>query len=119
MSARRAIQVVAWVVLVGLVLSTLGPVDLRPSLGLPLKAERFMGFAIVAALFVWAYPRRWIAIMAILSAAAVGLELLQFVAPGRDPSPVDAVVKIIGAVAGSFGVRLIERFARQSPAARD
>jgi hypothetical protein len=119
MNTRRVLQIVAWVVLAGLVFSTIGPVDLRPSLGLPLKVERFVGFAIVAALFVWAYPRRWIAIMAILSAAAVGLELLQFVAPGRDPSPVDAVVKIIGAVVGSFGARVIERLASKWHVARD
>ena len=51
-------MIVAWVVLVALVLATLGPIGIRPSLGLPLKVERFLGFAIVAALFTWAYPQR-------------------------------------------------------------
>lgn len=106
---RRALQLIAWVVLVGLIVATLGPVELRPSLGLPLKVERFLGFAIVAALFTLAYPRRWISIMAVLSIGAVGLELLQFISPTRDPSPIDAIVKVVGAIAGAAGAHLFER----------
>lgn len=102
-------MILAWVVLVALVIATLGPVGIRPSLGLPLKVERFLGFAIVAALFTWAYPQRWIAILVLASVLALGLEALQLVVPTRDASPIDAIVKVAGAAAGVLGVCLLRR----------
>lgn len=107
MKRNYAPMVVAWMVLAALVIATLGPVGIRPSLGLPLKVERFLGFAIVAALFVWAYPRRWIVILVLSVAVAIGLEALQLVVPGRDASPIDAIAKIAGAMSGVIAVRLL------------
>lgn len=109
MNYKYAPMIVAWLVLAALVIATLGPVGIRPSLGLPLKVERFLGFAIVGALFTWAYPKRWIAILVLASALAIGLEALQLVVPTRDASPIDAIVKVAGAVAGVIGVRLLQR----------
>ena len=102
----------AWVVLLALVVATLGPIGIRPSLGLPLKVERFMGFAIVAALFTWAYPRRWIAILVLAVALAIGLEALQLVAPTRDASSIDAIVKVAGAASGVLAVRFLQSRSR-------
>ena len=101
-------MIVAWAVLLALVVATLGPIGIRPSLGLPLKVERFLGFAIVAALFTWAYPQRWIVILVLASALAVGLEALQLVAPTRDASAVDAIVKLLGAISGVVAVHLLQ-----------
>lgn len=110
-------MIVAWIVLAALVVATLGPVGVRPSLGLPLKVERFLGFAVVAALFTWAYPRRWIAIIVLATALAVGLEVLQIVIPTRDASPIDAVVKIFGAICGAVVTHLLQRRSRGQPSA--
>ena len=109
MKSKYVPMIVAWTVLLALVVATLGPVGIRPSLGLPLKVERFVGFAVVAALFTWAYPQRWIAILVLAFALAVGLEALQLIVPTRDASPVDAIVKIAGAVSGGVVVHLLHR----------
>lgn len=102
-------MIVAWVVLFALVVATLGPIGIRPSLGLPLKVERFMGFAIVAGLFTWAHPKRWIAILVLAGVLAVSLEALQLIVPTRDASPIDAIVKVAGAVTGVVAIRLLQR----------
>lgn len=107
MKRNYAPMIVAWMVLAALVIATLGPVGIRPSFGWPLKVERFLGFAIVAVLFAWAYPRRWIAILVLLSVLAIGLEALQLIVPTRDASPIDAIVKIAGAASGVIGARLL------------
>ena len=113
MNRQQLPAIVAWGVAGALVVATLGPVGIRPSLDLPLKVERFLGFAVVAALFTWAYPKRWIAILVLASCLAVGLEVLQLVAPGRDASPIDAAVKIMGAIAGTAMVHLLQEWLRR------
>ena len=91
---------VAWLLLVAVIVVTLVPAEFRPTTPLPMKAERALGFAVLTFVFTIAYPRRWLLILLGMSAGAVGLELLQFAVPSRDPSPVDAAVKVIGAIFG-------------------
>ena len=90
----------AWLLLIAVIVITLVPAEYRPTTPLPLKAERALGFAVLTFFFTLAYPRRWLLILLGMSAGAVGLELLQFAVPSRDPSPIDAAVKVIGAVLG-------------------
>ena len=103
------LKLAAWLLLVAVVLLTLVPADFRPSTPLPLKAERALGFAVLTFFFTLAYPRRWLLILLGMSAGAVGLELLQFAVPSRDPSPIDAAVKVIGAVLGVTGAMITRR----------
>lgn len=104
---RFVARVLAWFLLAVVIVVTLGPADIRPSTGLPLKVERFLGFAILAAAFTAAYPKRWRIIIALLAGAAVSLEALQLVIPTRDASPIDAAVKVLGATGGGTFVHLL------------
>ena len=102
-------RVGAWIFLAAIIAVTIVPEQFRPSTSLPLKVERALGFAVLTFLFTLAYPRRWLAILIVLSLGAIGLELLQFLVPGRDPSPVDAAVKVIGAICGVGGAMVLQR----------
>lgn len=101
----------AWLLFIIVVLATLVPLELRPSSGLPLKLERFLAFAILAGMFAFAYPKRWVLVVASTCLAAVALELMQLLVPGRDARTVDALVKVIGAVSGASGAGIVTRFA--------
>ena len=103
------LKLAAWLLLVAVIVITLVPAEYRPETLLPLKVERALGFAVMTFVFTLAYPRWWRAILLVAIAGAVGLELLQFMIPSRDPSPVDAVVKAIGAGMGVAGAMLVRR----------
>ena len=103
------LRLAAWLLLVAVIVVTVVPAEFRPTTPLPLKAERALGFATLTFIFTIAYPRRWLLILLGMSAAAVGLELLQFAVPSRDPSPIDATVKIIGAVLGVMAAMFCRR----------
>ena len=103
------LRIAAWLLLVAVIVVTVVPAEFRPTTPLPLKAERALGFATLTFVFTIAYPRRWLLILLGMSAAAVGLELLQFAVPSRDPSPIDATVKVIGAVLGVFAAKVCSR----------
>lgn len=105
------LKLAAWLLLVAVIVITLVPAEYRPETPLPLKVERALGFAVMTFVFTLAYPQWWRAILVVATAGAVGLELLQFIIPSRDPSPVDAVVKAIGACVGVAGAMLARRVA--------
>jgi hypothetical protein len=105
--ASRLLRIGAWLVLAGVVIVTIGPRSLRPETALPLKVERFLGFAVLAAAFTFAYPKQWRLVLALTCIAAVSLEALQLVAPGRDASIVDAAVKTLGAIGGTAGALVV------------
>ena len=95
----RFIRIAAWLALLTLLFVTIAPVEFRPSIGRP-NVERFVVLAIVACLFVIAYPDRPFRVMILLWITAVGFELLQFVADGRHPGLRDVGFKCAGAAAG-------------------
>jgi hypothetical protein len=103
------LKLAAWLLLIAVVAITLVPAEFRPTTPLPLKAERAFGFATLTFVFTLAYPRRWLLILLGTGAGAVGLELLQFAVPSRDPSPIDAAVKVIGAVLGVIAATIARR----------
>ena len=107
------LRMAAWLLLFGIAAVTLVPPDLRPSTGLPLKLERFLAFAILAGAFAMAYPRRPLLIVFLACLGAISLELMQLLVPGRDASPIDALVKVLGAVSGTVGAVIIRGFARR------
>jgi hypothetical protein len=97
------LKIAAWLLLGSVVIVTIGPISLRPETVLPLKVERFLGFAVLTAAFAFAYPKNWRAVVVLLCVAAVSLEVFQLVAPGRDAGIADAGVKVLGAITGTTG----------------
>jgi hypothetical protein len=101
-------MLIAWSLVVGMIAVTWGPQDIRPSIGHP-QIERFGAYALTAAVFVAAYPRRALAIALASIVLAFALEFGQFFAPDRDPRFTDAVVKALGGLCGAgaahFGLR--------------
>lgn len=95
---RLIIQAAAWSMLGLIAVWTLGPLSYRPRMAPP-QLERFGAYFVLGALFSVAYDRPRVVAVA-LSILAIGLELGQFLAPGRDAGLPDAVAKVLGAVAG-------------------
>lgn len=107
---QSAARLAAWLVLIGLILATVVPIEFRPHSGLSVQAERFLGFAAAGALLALAYPRRpWLAVL-LLGALAIALELAQFLAATRHPGVPDLLAKLAGGGAGlvvGWGLNLI------------
>jgi len=89
----------AWCLGVVIVVVTLGPQAWRPRLA-DAQTERFGAYFLTAAAFAMAYPKRRLTVGSMIVVAAVGLELAQFAAPGRDPGLKDALAKALGGLAG-------------------
>ena len=66
-----------------------------------MNIERFTGFGVLSFLFVMGYPRRRLLTVSILCAGAISLELLQLLAPGRDASLFNVLVKLGGCAIGA------------------
>jgi hypothetical protein len=105
----------AWASAAAIVAFTLGPVACRPQFGHP-QLERFAAFFVLGVCWGAAFHRRPLRVLAGLTLGAVGLELAQALAPGRDAAAPDALAKVCGAAAGVAAVVLIRRMS--SAAAR-
>jgi hypothetical protein len=109
---RKPFIVVASACLAFIVYATLCPIHDRPHfLGFhePHRVaalERLTAFLALGFAARFAMPR-WRSVLLVL-VAAIGLEILQNLAPHRDPRLVDAVVKIVG---GTIGIILAELLA--------
>ena len=85
---------------VALIVMTLGPASLRPALTGAAALDRFIGFLMAGIILGLAYPSRCDrAALGLIIGVAV-LEAGQLVAPGRDASLVDALIKAGGGVVG-------------------
>ena len=67
-----------------------------------------MAFAILAYVFTFVYAKHWPLVLALICVGAVILELAQYLVPTRDPRVVDAIVKVIGAIAGTVAARVMD-----------
>lgn len=114
----RAIQFAAWASLVVVAIAALAPIEFRPTSSLPPTAERFAAFAAVGFAFALAYPRQfWLAALVVIAAALL-LEALQMLSPSRHGRLADALVKVVGGVAGLLvGWALLRWEARRGRAA--
>lgn len=93
-------RALAWLTLAYIAVVTVGPISWRPDFG-HMNIERFIGFAVLSFFFVAGYPAHRYLVAIILCSGAVGLELLQLIAPGRDASLVNLLVKLGGCAAGA------------------
>ncbi|CDP50909.1 VanZ family protein [Paradevosia shaoguanensis] len=98
---RMAARPLAWLLLLGILLVTVLPIEWRPVTGEPANLERLVAFALVGFVFVVGYPRHWWLVLGLVIAVALGFELAQLLAPSRHATLKDAVVKVAG---GSLGV---------------
>jgi VanZ family protein len=98
---RITLQVIAWLLLIGLVFVTLSPINLRPISPLPTQLERAMALAIVGFAFAIAYPRHIVLVAVLVLGSTILLEVLQIASPSRHGRLIDAGVKLVG---GGFGL---------------
>jgi VanZ family protein len=97
---RAAALLGAWTGLAAIAFVTTSPIDARPVVT-DIKIEHFGAFALIGLLFTFAYPRKVLLILTLVVGAAVCLEALQLIAPGRHGRLVDLTIKVMG---GGFGV---------------
>jgi VanZ family protein len=103
---ERLLATAAWLTLAFIAYSTLSPLGLRPEVTNP-DIERFCAYTIAGFLFVMAYPRRTILVLAIVIGAAIVLEALQLLTPDRHGKFANLVVKASGGIAGVVSAAFI------------
>src|SRR5579863_9706804 len=94
---HRLSIIAGWLALGIVVLATLSPAGVRPSLASP-HLEHFAAFALIGFAFALAYPNRVLLVFAIVVGAAVGLEALQLLTLDRHGRAADALVKALGGI---------------------
>lgn len=87
----------------------LGPYLMRPAMQTYAHFEHVIAFAILGALFGFAYPRRLILVCCIVFGVAALLEILQTMTPDRHGTLIDALEKMAGGAAGIFFARAAQR----------
>ena len=117
---QRFLVIAAWSVLAALAFVTLAPISFRPHLA-SAKLERFLAFALVAALFGLAYPKALLRMMLMLIAAVAVLELGQLLTASRHAGVIDVAAKLTGIGVGALFAALMNGFCtwrrRTDPAA--
>lgn len=88
----------------------LSPFLMRPAMQTYAHFEHVIAFAILGALFGFAYPRRLILVCCIVVGAAALLEILQTMTPDRHGTLIDALEKMVGGAAGIIFARTARRF---------
>lgn len=114
MNLAVVLRVAAWVLLLGLIFVTLGPIELRPISPLPVQVERASAVALIGFVFALAYPRQIVLVSLLVLGATVLLEALQLVSPSRHGRIADLAVKLFGGGAGL----LVGHFVNKRRAAR-
>jgi hypothetical protein len=111
-------RTLAWLALAGILFVTVSPIGLRPHDFLPVNIDRAGAFALMAFLFVIAYPRHWLLCGILIMVGAAGIEALQLLSPTRHARFDDALIKAVGAAIGCLAGRAInQRLARRRPTA--
>jgi VanZ like family len=92
----------------------LAPLLMWPAMKSYAHVEHVIAFAILGALFSFAYPKRIIFVCCVVFLSAVILEGLQTLTPDRHARPIDAFEKVAGGALGIFATHVILGFARSS-----
>jgi hypothetical protein len=109
-----AFRILAWLLLAGLVVVTIGPIDWRPVSPLPTQLERAVALAIIGFVFALAYPRHLVLVGTMVLGATALLEALQLVEPSRHGRILDLAVKLLGGGCGFALGWLVVRLRRRS-----
>ena len=97
---KHVFRIAAVLAIAGVIYLTLGPVSVRSLSPLPPLWDRSIAFLIIGVLLALSFPRHRLLVLLTLVALVVGLELAQHLRPDRHGQAGDAVVKLLGAVAG-------------------
>jgi VanZ family protein len=90
----------------------LSPYLMHPGVQKYALVEHVAAFAVLGALFQFAYPSRTPLVCCIVLGAAVGLELMQHLTPDRHGTLLDAIEKIVGGALGIGFALTMLRLAR-------
>ena len=113
MTTTTPLRILAWLLLAGLIVVTVGPIGWRPVSPLPTQVERALALAIVGFVFALAYPRRILLIAVLVLGTTAILEPLQVFEPSRHGRLIDALVKLAGACLGLLTGYLANRLWRR------
>jgi hypothetical protein len=118
----RLAMAAAWIAVIAIAYATLthvgfvyaiyfklSPFLMRPAMQTYAHFEHVIAFAILGALFGFAYPQRLILVCGIVFGAAALLEILQTMTPDRHGTLIDALEKMAGGVAGIILARTARR----------
>ena len=126
----RLAMAAAWIAIIAIAYATLthvgfvyaiyfklSPFLMRPAMQTYAHFEHVIAFALLGALFGFAYPKRTILVCCIVFGAAALLEVLQTITPDRHGTLIDALEKIAGGAAGIIFARIARRLwsARDRP----
>lgn len=112
MSLSLLLKIAAWLLLLGLVVVTAGPIEWRPISPLPVQLERATALMIIGFVFALAYPRHFVLVAILLVGATALLELTQVLEPSRHGRWLDFGVKAFGGIVGlmiGYGVERLRR----------
>ena len=102
MMTQKIARTAAWSCLAFIIFVTVSPIGLRPHDVLPVDADRALAFALMAMLFVIAYPRKILLCGLLVVLGAGAIEFLQLLSPTRHAHFDDAAIKAAGAFFGVF-----------------
>jgi hypothetical protein len=118
----RLAMAAAWIAVIAIAYATLthvgfvyaiyfklSPFLMRPAMQTYAHFEHVIAFAILGALFGFAYPRHLILVCGIVFGAAALLEILQTMTPDRHGTWIDALEKMAGGAAGIILARTARR----------
>lgn len=121
--ALRLVAAAAWAALIAIVYATLtrvgfvyaiyfklSPILMRPEMNVYALFEHVIAFAVLGALFSFAYPRHAILVCVVVLGGAVLLEILQTLTPDRHGTVIDALEKTAGGVLGMVLTRCFLHF---------
>jgi VanZ family protein len=86
------------------------PMLMRPEMRTYARLEHITAFAVLGALFSFAYPRRPILVCATILGGAALFEILQTLTPDRHGTMADALEKMAGGAAGILVAKGILQF---------
>jgi VanZ family protein len=93
-------QVLAWVLVVGILILSIVPPDSRVVTDVPRPLEHLAVFLLTGLAFVFGYPGRYLVQFVALSLFAAAIELLQVWVPGRHARLSDFIAGFAGVILG-------------------
>jgi uncharacterized protein YqgC (DUF456 family) len=99
----------AWLLVLAIAVSTLSPIELRPTTDTPANLERFVAFAVIGVCFGLGYPRHQITILLVVIGLIGVLEVAQDLVPSRHGRLHHGFVKAAGALLGLGAAILIKK----------